>query len=264
MSQTAVLFRHEAASAPASADPGTRTLEVVFTTSTPDREGDVVEPLGLDFSAYLKNPVVLWAHDQSRPPVGRVRSVAVSETEVSAVVEFAAGALAEELFSLYAEGFLNAWSIGFLPGESVPSDTGGVRILAAEVVEISAVPVPSNPEALTKGMKRVRHLDLRRALLAGAPEQDTEEDEDAEEESATRPETSDEPGDTSAEPTAKEADEDECKTEVEPEAEEETEESRLLSLDQLLELAARAMEHAVEAAVEREVARACGRLGACA
>jgi len=160
--------RYEAVQSPVSIDTGTGTLEVVFTTSARDRQGDVVDPAGLNFAGFLKNPVVLWAHDQERPPIARVRSVSVQDTDVSAVVEFAATPFAQEVFSLYAEGFLSAWSIGFIAQETEPLEGGGVHVLQAEVVEISAVPVPANPEALTKHLPFVRSRDLRHVLRAAS------------------------------------------------------------------------------------------------
>ncbi len=160
--------RYETVQSPVSIDTATNTLEVIFTTSTQDRQGDIVDPEGLDFSGFLKNPVVLWAHDQERPPIARVRSVSVQDTDVSAVVEFAATPFAQEVFSLYAEGFLSAWSIGFIARETLPLDGGGVHVFSAEVVEISAVPVPANPEALTKHLPFVRHRGLRHVLRAAS------------------------------------------------------------------------------------------------
>ncbi len=133
-----------------------RTLKIIVTTSRIDRQGDCIETSGLDFSQYLNNPVVLWAHDLQRPPVGRVLEILREGHAVQALVQFADTAFAREVFSLYAGGFLNAWSIGFLPQrwQRLPEEQGGgYHILQAEVVEISAVPVPANPEALTKALE---------------------------------------------------------------------------------------------------------------
>jgi HK97 family phage prohead protease len=137
-----------------------RIIEVTITTRARDREGDVVEPGGLDFTAYLQNPVVLWAHDLTSAPVGRVRAITVCDDRVDATVQFAQTRMGREIFTLYAERYLNAWSIGFLPRRWAPlrAETAddraprGMHILEAEVVELSAVPVPANPEALTRAL----------------------------------------------------------------------------------------------------------------
>lgn len=183
-----------------SPSPPSRTLTVALTRRSRDRQGDWVEPAGLDFGEYLKNPVVLWAHDLGRPPIGRVTRLLQSAEEVVADIEFADTPTGRELHRLYAEGFLRGWSLGFIPRrrtplpanamppspppfrpralmpaatspsrestENVPPpavarktwpgadetermERGGYHISSAEVVEVSAVPVPAHPGALT-------------------------------------------------------------------------------------------------------------------
>jgi hypothetical protein len=96
-----------------------------------------------------------------------VRSVTVRADRVDAVVQFADTPTGREIHQLYAEGYLRAWSIGFLPRAWAPlapetdraADSGadaprGFHITAAEVVELSAVPVPANPQALTLALQR--------------------------------------------------------------------------------------------------------------
>ncbi len=156
---------------PASIDRETRTLSVTLSTATRDRQGDIVASEGLDFANYLKNPVVLWAHDLTAPPVGRVLDLEVTPTTVTATVQFAETEFAREVFELYAGGFLNAWSIGFIPrrwerlaAEDGDNRTGGFHVLEAEVVEVSAVPVPANPETLTRELPRLKSHALRSRL----------------------------------------------------------------------------------------------------
>lgn len=157
-----------------------RAVRAVLTERVRDRQGDLVEPNGLDFAEYLRNPVVLWAHDQSLPPVGRLVSLDRDAERVTAVVQFADTEFGRELYGMYRDGFLGAWSLGFLPrkwrplaaddavpplvaaGEAAsgwfrrddPEPEGGHHILEAEVVEVSAVPVPANPAALTRALAR--------------------------------------------------------------------------------------------------------------
>jgi phage head maturation protease len=167
-----------------------RTLEVVITTTKRDRDGDIIESRGLDFANFLKNPVVLWAHDMSKPPVGKVLSVKARPSQVDAVVQFAETAFGLEVFKLYAGGYLNAWSIGFLPKRweriepndttpNMPSELLGFHVLEAEVVELSAVPVPANPEALAKALESSETEEMRKALRDGweknKPEEEGEE-----------------------------------------------------------------------------------------
>lgn len=150
-------------------DDRARVLQIVVSTARMDRQGDRIETGGLDFSNYLKNPVVLWAHDLQRPPVGKVLEVSRTADEVRAVVQFADTPFAREVYSLYAGGFLNAWSVGFLPQRwrrLREEEGGGYHIQQAEVVEISAVPVPANPEALTKALEQAAGARVGQATMA--------------------------------------------------------------------------------------------------
>jgi phage head maturation protease len=90
---------------------------------------------------------------------------------VVAVTRFASGVtFAEDLFRLYAQGVLRGWSIGFVPRqvERLPreADRDGLRIVAWDLLEYSAVPVPENPGALTVAMEKglIRDPRLQRWL----------------------------------------------------------------------------------------------------
>lgn len=156
-----------------SIDHENRTINVIMSTKGQDRQGDIVEPKGLDFSDFIANPVVLWAHDLIKPPIGKVLRHKSYNDRVEATVQFADSPFALEIFDLYAKGFLKGWSIGFLPVEwerieadekkGVPS---GFRIIRAKVVELSAVPVPANAESLSKALEAAKDDALHAALKA--------------------------------------------------------------------------------------------------
>ncbi len=162
------------------ADPGALTLEAVITTSDPDRAGDVVVPQGLRNAAeYLRNPVVLWAHNRfTLPPIGTCLRLDVGLHRIAAVTKFAQGVpFAEDLFRLYDQGVLRGWSIGFVPLEVNPrEDAGdgrrrGLRIETWDLLEYSAVPIPENPGALTVAIQKgLVHDGLLRAWLARVPD----------------------------------------------------------------------------------------------
>jgi hypothetical protein len=148
-----------------SADPGSMTLLSIITTSDRDRAGDVVVPQGLrNLDEYLRNPVVLWAHNRvALPPIGVCVRLDVQPDRIVAETRFAQGMpLAEDLFRLYAEGVLRGWSIGFLPRKAqlLPDTEGGLpgrpglRIEEWDLLEYSAVPIPENPGALTLALQK--------------------------------------------------------------------------------------------------------------
>jgi len=131
-------------------DPANMIIRSVITTASPDRAGDVVVPSGLrNRVEFLRNPVVLWAHQRTLPPIGTCLGLEVLPDRIIAVTKFAASApFAADVFKLYAEGVLRGWSIGFIPIKSVPTRRGA-RIEEWDLLEYSAVPIPENPGALT-------------------------------------------------------------------------------------------------------------------
>jgi len=144
-------------------DPLSRTMTVVASDESVDRFGEVVRASGWLLDNYRKNPVVPWAHDYSRPPVGRALDVRVAGRQLIATIQFADHEFAEEVFRLYRDGYLHAVSVGFVPLEwhTEAIDGRTVRVYdRQELLEISCVVVPANPEAL---------VAVYRALSEGLP-----------------------------------------------------------------------------------------------
>ncbi len=152
-----------------SIDTKARTIEFVASTEAVDRYGDIIRVDGWQLDNYRKNPVFLWAHRSSDPPIGKCVAIgAEGEGEGKALVqriEFAAREaypFAETIFKLYEGGFLNAVSVGFMPikyqPRIEPNEEGGeflgYEFLEQELFELSAVPVPANPEALGKAVRK--------------------------------------------------------------------------------------------------------------
>ncbi len=143
-----------------------RTLEFIGSTESVDRVGDVIEAAGWQLKNFKTNPVFLWAHKYDMPPVGKAMRVWKSEGKLKFQIEFADAetyAFADTIFKLYQGGFLNAVSVGFEPLEwedieikdkdEEDSDIlhlmgRGRRYKKQDLLELSAVPVPANAEAL--------------------------------------------------------------------------------------------------------------------
>jgi HK97 family phage prohead protease len=138
-----------------AAEDGARRLTVKISTSSPDRSNDVVLPSGAQLDNYLKNPVVAAFHRYDQPPIGKTVQIQKTDDGIVAVVEFTPEGVnptADMLFQLYKDGFMNAWSIGFIPtkfAQRGQSWSDGNEIQEWELLEYSAVLVPANPEALT-------------------------------------------------------------------------------------------------------------------
>ncbi len=136
---------------------------VLVSTDDVDRMGDIVEPDGMDLGNYRKNPVILWAHDYTLPPIGSSLWIRRQEHGLLAKPRWASTEFAQQIKLLYDEGHLRAWSIGFLVKEWEPivakdkdgqERTTGYRYTKSELLEFSAVPVPANPEALSEAMAK--------------------------------------------------------------------------------------------------------------
>jgi HK97 family phage prohead protease len=168
------------AATPLSIDTENHKVRSVISTSQVDRRGDVILPAGLSNAAeYLKNPVVLWAHQRNVPPIGTCTKLEILPDQIVAETQFSqATPLARDLFRLYAEGTLRGWSIGFVPKSARPrrrqrEEPAGLFFDSWELLEYSAVPIPDNPQALTlaiqKGQIEDSHLIdyLRRDVLGG-------------------------------------------------------------------------------------------------
>jgi phage head maturation protease len=141
------------------------SLTAVISTVDADRSGDVIEPGGLlNRDEFMRNPVVLWAHQRALPPIGVCKSLSITSKRIVAETQFAKGVpFAEDVFRLYVQGVLRAWSIGFVSRQARPR-RGGMHVTSWDLLEYSAVPVPENPGALTLAVNKglVRSMEFIR------------------------------------------------------------------------------------------------------
>lgn len=137
-------------------DKRNRIITFIGSTDTVDRTGEIVTLDGWDLKNYKKNPVFLWAHRYGDPPIGKSLQTRIKKEEgLMFKIEFAdreTYPFADTIFNLYEGGFLNAVSVGFIPQEiKYDEESDQLYITKKELLELSAVPVPANPEALTQG-----------------------------------------------------------------------------------------------------------------
>jgi len=141
------------------------TATFIITTPNIDRSCDIVVTSGLNTDNYMKNPVVLWMHDDTQLPIGKCVSLYKSSDGIIATVQFAdfdtpaVGEKAAGIFSLIKQGILNAVSIGFQPLENIFNEFGGQTITSAELVEFSIVNVPCNSDCLITDYTEQKSLD---------------------------------------------------------------------------------------------------------
>jgi HK97 family phage prohead protease len=157
-----------------SVDAESRTVDIVLTSEIMDSDGDVVRVAGLDTTRFETNPVVLWNHDKNSKPIGQVvkGSLRVDGDKLVGTVLFAETAEAIEIFELYKGGFLRSWSIGFDALDYDRIEGGRFDISKSDLTELSGVPIPANPEALTIS-KSLKCESIRNAINNSTPEKIT-------------------------------------------------------------------------------------------
>lgn len=142
----------------AEAEPGS-SRRVVASTATVDRYGDILEQ-NWDLEPYSRNPVLLYGHAAHQLPIG-TSAVAVEDGQLVAELEFATelSATAAAVEKLWDGRVLRAVSVGFLPTvdpepiRAEPDQDGYARLTGwrypeSELVELSVVAVPANPDAI--------------------------------------------------------------------------------------------------------------------
>lgn len=132
-----------------------RLIRYVFSDDSVGRDDHVIEPGAWDLGNFLRNPVFLWAHDQSSPPIGRVVEIEERGRQLVGSVEYLdrdVSEFADSIFRMTKGGFLNATSTSWLPIDykrtTDKNRPGGIDFSRVELLEISQVPVPALPTAL--------------------------------------------------------------------------------------------------------------------
>lgn len=145
-------------------------IPFILTSLTVDRDSEVVLPDGGDTTEFKKNPVFMWAHNIWAPSIGRVipETLKATTKKMTADVEFDLDdPFAAMIFNKYTKGHLNAGSIRFRPIEiskdPVLPKQKRDTIKKWKLLEFSACPVPSNPDALAQIQKAFSDLDDDRA-----------------------------------------------------------------------------------------------------
>jgi len=154
------------------AEPGERTVVAQISTTAVDRDGDVMLPSGVDMTDFKRNPVVLFGHDAGRIPIGKAEGMRRHRNALEAKVRFAdrPDSLPESqewppdtVFSLFQQGVLRAFSVGFTIDNSREADQKdaelfgeGVRrvITNWKLLEFSVVPIPANQDALAVAVSK--------------------------------------------------------------------------------------------------------------
>ena len=152
----------------AADEEDTGTFEVIASTAAVDRHGEIVSQDGWDIENYLKNPIILWGHDYWSLPIGIATGVKVENDQLIITGKFAsaeANPFAQQVRRLYDEKIVRATSVGFINRKyEYDEDQDQVTLVENELLELSFVPVPANPEAVS--LRQLKELGLNTDMLA--------------------------------------------------------------------------------------------------
>ena len=151
-------------------------LTAVASDETVDRMGDSLSIKNWDFGNFKKNPVMQLSHDYSQVPIGVVKNLKIVGKKLTfepVFHEFTQAA--REVKKLYDEGIMKAFSVGFI----WPREEGG----KFELLEISAVSIPANPNALifSKEVDKSDMLKVKAWVVSKKEEKEEEKKEEVEE-----------------------------------------------------------------------------------
>ncbi len=155
----------------ATGTPGEFVRRFVATTAGIKRDGLDIDLEGMSTENFMNNPVFLYVHDYfgERLPIGLVKNIRLLKSKAIVTVLFDEDdPFAVEVLRKYDKGFLSAVSIGW---DTLEFDRETMRVLESDLLDVSAVPVPGDPDAL---MIRQRSLlrSLGTDLLDKFPEED--------------------------------------------------------------------------------------------
>ena len=130
-----------------------RTFKVVASTEDSDRSWEIIKANGWDYTNFMKNPVIIANHVYKiENIVGKATSIYVKDNQL--IIEWVfseSNPLGKLLADLYEEWMVKTVSVWFIPKSR---DESNKRIITnAELLELSFVAVPCNPNALSLDQK---------------------------------------------------------------------------------------------------------------
>jgi len=140
-----------------------RIIRFIGSDESLDRDGDTISIDGWDVSAYMKNPVVIYGHDYSSLPIARTVSVTpdkrtrqllfdikfptIEELSSNPATPSEHALRVDAIYNMAKAGILNTVSVGFR-GIEYDATATGRAYKRQELMEISLVPIPANPNAV--------------------------------------------------------------------------------------------------------------------
>ncbi len=151
-------------------DEENRVIDFVGSDETEDRAGDILRVAGWDTKEYMKNPVFLFAHNYRDLPVGKAIDVNpdLGSKQLRFKIQFPSAdeyAFGNTVYKMYRGGYIRAVSVGFKPIASEERRDANNNLMMGrdytkqQLLELSAVSVPCNPNALMTGVGKGEFSD---------------------------------------------------------------------------------------------------------
>lgn len=138
-------------------DPKEGVISAIVSTEAIDRDGDIIRQANWDLGHFKSHPILLSSHNYRglRNQIGEWTKMDIEGTELVGTAKYYIGEGNEEAdwgFNLAQKGRA-AFSVGFVPdmGAAKELTIGGkasFEFRGQELLEVSQVTVPSNPQAL--------------------------------------------------------------------------------------------------------------------
>lgn len=162
-------------------DPGERAVVARISTGVVDRDGEVVIPQGCNSKEFETNPVVFFNHSYrdsftddagKKLPVGKCVAIKRDGNAVIAKTVFAQRPenypeakewLPDTLLSLYQQGVLKGFSVGFMPTETRPATTNDKECFGQncrrvtnkwKMLEYSCSALPCNQDSVAMAVSK--------------------------------------------------------------------------------------------------------------
>jgi len=145
-------------------DVAARTVSGIISTTTPDNDGEVVIPSGLDMSYFPRKVKTVYLFHDYDKPVGKCRRMELRDGSLWASTYITSTALGEDVLTMMNEGVINGFSIGFAakafgpPTDEEEDEFGEHHTIhrAGTLFEYSITPMPCNPDALVSMVSKGR------------------------------------------------------------------------------------------------------------
>ena len=177
-------------------DDDERIIRILASDESIDRDGDIIRAKGWLTENFIKSGSIIYGHDPSNLPLARPLSAEIVGKKLYINAQFAAEGTSpfnDAVYSLIKQKIVRGVSVGFMGNEYSDIETGR-EFTKQELLEVSVVPVPSNPNAmaLIKGYSE----DIQKTIFKEIEESIEVEEEIKEELEVKLDETNVEPVET--------------------------------------------------------------------